>query len=51
MYKCRPTDIVLIANMNGESNELTLLPSYMCLFLGGYTVKQAIYRCHRRMIS
>ena len=34
-----------------EPNELTLPPSYMCLFVGGCTVKQTIYRCYHRLNS
>jgi len=50
MYKC--TEFVPIANISEvRSNELTPPPSYMCLFVGGCTVKQAMYRCHHRLVD
>jgi len=38
IYQCRS-----LISAKCESNELTPPSSYMCLFVGGCTVKQAIY--------
>jgi len=51
IYKC--TEFVPIANISKVWIERTYTPSviYMCLFVGGCTVKQAIYRFYHSIVS
>jgi len=50
IYKC--TDFVSIANISEVLIERTFSPSpsYMCLFVGSCTVKEAIYHCYQRIM-
>jgi len=47
IYKC--TDFVQISEVWIERTYTP--PSYMCMFVGGCTVKQAMYCCYHRLIS
>jgi len=49
IYKC--TDFMPIANISEVWIERTYTPSDIDVFLGGCTVKQAMYWCYHRLIS